>query len=269
MTQEMYKYLWSIDENTTFKEAKLYFFEHFGVDLIYNVFVGYKRNNAKCKDATDIVIVKNKHGRLIRKHKNLATFKYGFDIDNYIKKLSATFNYQQIQEILKNEKGIELGISTIQKYCMSKREIRDNTIHKSSRISIAAKRYKELHPEYDCQKGVVVCLDNDITNLNEENLLFVERRFAKEFFKYDIKNLSPEEKKTALLTIQINNKIKECETIMGKNKNLSKERQERQDNILRLIQQGYTGTQIAKELNINNSEVTFYRRRLKALGLLK
>ena len=255
MTQEMYKYLWSIDENTTFKEAKLYFFEHFGVDLIYNVFVGYKRNNAKCKDATDIVIV--------------ATFKYGFDIDNYIKKLSTTFNYQQIQEILKNEKGIELGISTIQKYCMSKRENRDNTVHKSSRISIAAKRYKELHPEYDCQKGVVVCLDNDITNLNEENLLFVERRFAKEFFKYDIKNLSPEEKKTALLTIQINDKIKECETIMGKNKNLSKERQERQDNILRLIQQGYTGTQIAKELNINNSEVTFYRRRLKALGLLK
>lgn len=206
---------------------------------------------------------------MIRKHKKLAAFKYGFDIDNYIKKLFVTFNYQQIQEILKNEKGIELGISAIQKYCTNKRKKYDNTVHESCKISIAAERYRELHPEYDCNNGVVVFLDNDVTNLNEENLLYVERRFSKEFFKYDIKNLSPEEKKTALLTIQINDKIKECETIMGKNKNLNKERQEMQDNVLKLIQQGYTGKQITKELKINCGEVTFLRRRLRILGLIK
>ena len=256
MPDEVTYYLWTISEETSYKEANAYTMKNFGYVLPHYSYKYYSKKNSKIKDYNLCKI----DGKLYRRNHYK---KYDFDIYGYIKELALKYNYNEIQEILEKDKGIKLTLMMIRRYA--------NQVQKSHGrfISEANKIYKKIHPNFNYRDGNVFFLDNDTSNTNEDNLLFVERNLLPKFVKFDIKKFSPEEKKTAYLTIQLEERIKELETITGKNKILNSTKQEKQDKILKLLSKGYSCGQTARELQINNYEVTFYRRRLKALGLLK
>ncbi len=249
------KYLNKITEETSYEEANDYTVKHFGYVLPRFSYDLYYNKRSK----TPVYYLYKRNGKII--YHKYYNERYDFDIYGYVKELALKYNYEEIQDILEKEKGIKLSIPSIRGYA--------NCISYKTNKSAANEIYKKFHPEFNTRDGYVLFLDNDPSNTREENLLFIEKELAINFFKFDFRKFSPEEKKTAYLTVKLNERIKELETIIGEKKYLTKEKQQEQDNVLSLFQAGLTRKEIERKLKMSTDKLHFYRRRLKALGLLK